>query len=195
MRARRTACVSGQSLCGSCDLKQRRPCWGDQYSPLFGPSWPLGGAPLYAKCSVLSRDAFIFCGENGVRFSLKKKKEPFPLHAPRPLLTCVRISRISWKFVVAPASFVWSKVTTFPRCSSAFSVPFPPRCALLNVCRSDSCLLMAAMSCLMMYVSSLISTGRSSKSVFLRATVWGKRRRTTWFSSWSGLRGLWASLH
>lgn len=129
-------------------------------SPELGPSCPLLD-PLYANCSVRSREAFIFFESTSMEWICISVS---------CVLTCVRTSRMSWKFVVAEASFVCRSVTTFPRCSSAFSEPLAPFCALLNACKSDSCLLMAAMSCLIMYVSSLISTGRSSNSVLRRAT-------------------------
>jgi len=66
-------------------------------------------------------------------------------------------------------SFPWSRNTTFLLCSpswSAFGC-----CARERVWRDPICWFKDERSCLIIEVNSLISTGRSSNSVFLLATV------------------------
>ena len=81
----------------------------------------------------------------------------------------VRTSRTSLKLADTSVSFPCSMKTTFLLCSpswSAFGC-----CARDKLCREEICWLRPERSCLMMKVNSLISTGRSSNSVFRLATA------------------------
>ena len=81
----------------------------------------------------------------------------------------VRSSRTSLKLSETLLSLPCSRYTTFLLCSpswSAFGC-----CCLTRPCSEDICWFSDDRSCLMMNVSSLISTGLSSNSVLRRATV------------------------
>jgi hypothetical protein len=72
--------------------------------------------------------------------------------------TCVLISRTSLNVMLVDMSLLWSSVTTFALCSSTCFPPavLPACCAFTCACRLANCLLMFAMSCFIMKVSSCI---------------------------------------
>lgn len=93
----------------------------------------------------------------------------FSVRAREAWIFFVRTSRTSLKFADTSVSFPWRRKTTFLLCSpswSAFGC-----CARERLCNDEICWFRDERSCLMIEVNSLISTGRSSKSVFLLATV------------------------
>jgi hypothetical protein len=80
----------------------------------------------------------------------------------------VRTSSTSLKFAETSVSLPCSRKTTFLLCSPSWSAL--GCCCRLRVWREDICEFREERSRLMMYVSSLISRGRSSKSVLRLAT-------------------------
>lgn len=84
----------------------------------------------------------------------------------------VRTSRTSLKLADTSVSFPCKRKTTFLLCSPSWSTPGLEGWRLRErVWSWDICPLRAERSCFIMNVSSLISTGRSSKRVFRFATV------------------------
>lgn len=81
----------------------------------------------------------------------------------------VLTSRTSLKFMETSVSLPCNKKTTFLLCSPSWSaLGF---CALVKVWSDDICWFRDERSCLIMKVSSFISTGRSSNNVFRLATI------------------------
>jgi len=109
----------------------------------FAGAWLAAAAAEDMNCSVLSFDSFMFC---------------------------VRTSSTSLNVMLVSASLFCKSMTTLLLCSSTcfssavLEPPWALRC-LTSAWSVAICLLILAMSCLMTKVSSLISTGRSSKSV------------------------------
>ena len=102
--------------------------------------------------------------------------EARPLTESHPQLTCVRSSKTSLKPIPIFANRLCKSMTTFVLCSSTTAPPtfdaLPPSfCERTYDCSEAICVLSEAISWRMIYVSSEISIGRSSKSVFRLATV------------------------
>jgi hypothetical protein len=85
------------------------------------------------------------------------------------------------KFTETSVNFPCSKNTTFLLCSPSWSAL--GCCARVKVCKEPICWFREERSCLMMDVSSLISTGLSSKSVFRLATVCYQYRNLKFLSN------------
>lgn len=84
----------------------------------------------------------------------------------------VRTSRTSLKFADTSVSLPWRRKTTFLLCSPSWSAPLFEGCKdLERDWREEICWFKLDKSCLIIKVNSLISTGRSSNSVFRFATA------------------------
>jgi len=127
-------------------------------------SWPGPGEPragvLYNGDADCDMAGWTCCDTDDTKFSVRARDA---------WIFFVRTSRTSLKLADTSVSFPCRRKTTFLLCSPSWSAL--GCCALESDWREEICWFRDERSCLMMDVNSLISTGRSSKRVFLLATV------------------------